>query len=331
MLDRGHGGWSTLAGRRVLSWLWAEFIGTRRRVGYGQDAVHSGPGSGHYQFPGVGRQSRRRHRGGRAEGVSADLPEERLGRARSERDLVEPGQRCGRGPGADEHRGLADRRHRDHQSAGNRGRLGPQDERARLQRDRLAGPADRGVLRRAQEGRTGREDPAQDRAGARRLFLRDQGPLDSGQRARGPAARGGGRTGLRHRRFLAHLEADAGPRPRDRHQQRQPDAAVQHPRAEMGRGALHAVRCPDVHAARGQDVQRGGRRDGGRVRLRGDPHRRDRGRPAGGHVRPDVHRRGHDQEHLRHRLLHHDEHRRPRPSTPRTICSRPSPGSWATR
>ena len=58
-------------------------------------------------------------------------------------------------------------------------------------------------------------------------------------------------------------------------------------------------------------LQRGGRRDGGRVRLRGDPDRRDRGRPAGGHVRPDVHRRGHDQEHLRHRLLHHDEHGRP--------------------
>ena len=40
-----------------------------------------------------------------------------------------------------------------------------------------------------------------------------------------------------------------------------------------------------------------------------DSHRRHRGRPAGGALRPGVHEARHGEEHLRHRLLHADEHR----------------------
>ena len=169
------------------------------------------------------------------------FPQERLGRARSKRDMVEPGRGRGRSHGQNEHRRAADRRHRDHQSAGNHHRLGPPDRRAGLQCDRLAGPPHLGILRRAQGGGTGRKDPPQDRARPRCLLLGHQDSLDSGPRARRPAAGPGRRAGVRHRRFLAPLEADRRSCPRDRHLQRQPDAAFQHPRAEMGRGAVHVV------------------------------------------------------------------------------------------
>ena len=44
-------------------------------------------------------------------------------------------------------------------------------------------------------------------------------------------------------------------------------------------------------------------------------------RPAGGAVRPRLPRSGRGQEHLRHRMLPPDAHRRLRPSPPPTACS----------
>ena len=57
--------------------------------------------------------------------------------------------------------------------------------------------------------------------------------------------------------------------------------------------------------------QRGLRRDRRRSARRRDPDRRHRRRPAGGALRPGLLRARHRQEHLRHRLLHAAQHRRP--------------------
>ena len=60
------------------------------------------------------------------------------------------------------------------------------------------------------------------------------------------------------------------------------------------------------------------------------PDRRHRRRPAVGAVRPDLLRRGRLQVHLRHRLVHPDQHRRPRWSAPTPACSPRRPGSRPT-
>ena len=57
-----------------------------------------------------------------------------------------------------------------------------------------------------------------------------------------------------------------------------------------------------------------------RVVRAADSHCRRRRRPAGGHLRPGLLRAGQRQEHLRHRLLPADEHRRASPCRRRTIC-----------
>ena len=86
----------------------------------------------------------------------------------------------------------------------------------------------------------------------------------------------------------------------------------------LGRRAAAAVRraarsmLPEVRSS--SEVYGDGRRLA-RHRQRAD--RRHRRRPAGGAVRPDVPQPGHGEEHVRHRLLHADEHRARRrsPST----------------
>ena len=56
------------------------------------------------------------------------------------------------------------------------------------------------------------------------------------------------------------------------------------------------------------------------------PDRRDGGRPTVGALRPGLHGAGPGEEHLRHRLLPADEHRRPRRRNRRPASSRPSAG-----
>src|ERR1051325_2896096 len=88
----------------------------------------------------------------------------------------------------------------------------------------------------------------------------------------------------------------------DRSEHRVAPHALQCPHRRLGRRAAQAVRRPALGAADRGLVERSVRRDHA-VRRQG-PDRRDRGRPAGGAVRPGVHPAGHGEEHVRHRLLH---------------------------
>ena len=65
-----------------------------------------------------------------------------------------------------------------------------------------------------------------------------------------------GRHPLRHGRYLADLAAERRPAARDRLQQCQPHAAVQHPHARLGRRTAAASRYSPGDAARGAPVER---------------------------------------------------------------------------
>lgn len=73
-----------------------------------------------------------------------------------------------------------------------------------------------------------------------------------------PAPRKGraGRTALRHRGDLAHLEADLRKTARHRLYQRQPHHDVQHPHAEMGRRDPAGAEHPEMYAPEAGAVQR---------------------------------------------------------------------------
>ena len=92
---------------------------------------------------------------------------------------------------------------------------------------------------------------AKDRAGHRRLLLGHKAQVDLGQRARRACACRARRAAVRHGGDVAHLEADLRQGPRDRLLQRQPDDAVQHPHAGLGRrdteefSIYRAVCCRD--------------------------------------------------------------------------------------
>ena len=173
-------------------------------------------------------------------------------------------------------------------------------------------PAHRRHLRRA-AAPTGHEPTvrAQDRPGARCLFLRHQDQVAARQRRR--AARS-----ARERGELAFGTVDSwliwqltgGAVHVTDASQRQPHAAVQHPHAATG--TTNCWRCSTCRARccrRSSLVERRLRRTRRSPRPR-DPDRRHRRRPAGGALRPGLLRARHGQEHLRHRLLPAAEHRR---------------------
>ena len=111
-------------------------------------------------------------------------------------------------------------------------------------------------LRAAEGRRAGATVSRADRPGRRRLFLRhqDQAPARHDRRpARPGRAR---RNPVRHGRYLAALAADRRPAARDRLQQRQPHAAVQHSHARLGRRAAADPRHPAGDAARGPLLER---------------------------------------------------------------------------
>ena len=241
-------------------------------------------------------------------GVPAALPPARLGRARRRRHLErgpgDPG-RIGLGPRAAGH---ADRRHRHHRPARDRRRLG-------------AGAPGRPLHRAIvwQDRRTA----------ARCDELRDAGHL--------PLVRD--TTGLVLDPYfsatkLEWLLGEGGVDPAD------PDLAFGTVDSwvlwNLTGGAVHAtdpsnasrtmlydirsrawsrravrpVRRPRVVPARGAPVERPLRDDGPIHWHRGHPGQRHRRRPAGRAVRPGLLHAGHDQEHLRHRLLRAHERRR---------------------
>ena len=226
------------------------------------------------------------------------------GRARGDRE-VRRGREC-------------DRRDRHHQPARNDDRLEPRHRRADRQRHRLAGPPHRRRLRDAEGARSRSALSRQDRPRSRRLFFRHQARLAARAHERRARRRRTWRAGLRHGRFLADLAADRWRRSRiaqargarHRRQQRLAHAALRHPRRRLERRVAAHARRAALAARRSASVEPRVRPHAGRSAGRLDPHRRRRRRPAERALRPGLLRRRTGQEHLRHRLLHADEHRR---------------------
>ena len=126
-----------------------------------------------------------------------------------------------------------------------------------------------------------------------------------GLRDRGRA----GRDPLRHRRHLAHLAPDRRRAARDRLQQRQPHAALQHPHARSGttscwRCSTSPGRCCPRSALRARSTARRPT-SGSAGRCPSRATRATSRRPPS--ARP-ASQPGSGQEHLRHRLLHAAEH-----------------------
>ena len=216
------------------------------------------------------------------------------------------------------------RRHRHHQPARDDDPLGPRTPASRSPTPSSGRAASaRRICERAEGRRATRTlFRAQDRAGRRRLLLRHEDQAPARHRPRPARARRAGEILFGTVDTFLIWRLTGGQRARHRRQQRQPHAAVQHPHARVGRRAAAAssacrgAMLPEVRA-----VERGLRRDRRRrCSARPIPHRRRRGRPAGGDLRPGLLRAGQRQEHLRHRLLHAAEHRRARRCRRRTAC-----------
>ena len=133
--------------------------------------------------------------------------------------------------------------------------------------------------------------------------------LDNIPGARAP--RRARRARLRHRGHLADLEPVVQQDARHRLHQRLAHHALQHPHGRLGRGAAAAARRAARDAARRLSLVACLRHDRAHGAGRADTDRRHRRRPAGGAVRPGLPQGRHGEEHLRHRLLHAAEHRRP--------------------
>ncbi|CAA9221522.1 MAG: Glycerol kinase, partial [uncultured Acidimicrobiales bacterium] len=244
----------------------------------------------------------RRRRGRKARwvvvpGVRPALPPPRVGRARRRRDLVGGADDAGR---AGRHPGPTGGCPRHHRPARDGGGLGPADWPPPAPGDRVAGPPHGGPLRGARGGWPPAPGQVPHRARPRPVLQRHQGGV-----ARRRGRRGGRRAPRpRHRRHVAPLAADRWGHVRDGRLQRQQDVAARHRHPLVVRRALRPVPRAPLGAGRGATVQRALRRHrrGGRGACR-DPGERDRRRPAGGPVRPGVHRPWHDEEHLRHRQL----------------------------
>ena len=255
-----------------------------------------------------------RDRHERAKRAHADLSAARLGRARRARDLA---QHSGSDRRRARARGPARRRPRrgwDHESTRDDAALGSPHGAAAAQRAGLAGHARRGPRRDLRARRRPRSLPRR-RPGCRsrrisaRLKLRVVARPRPG-RARSRRAR---RRAVRHDGLLAALEPHRRTRRRlapHRRHERKPHAADESLNAANGtmrcsRAFEHtARRCCRAYAA-SSEVYGDAPDRGARWRAaRGHPRR-----PAGRAGGPDLLRAGRSEEHLRHRLLHADEHR----------------------
>ena len=206
----------------------------------------------------------------------------------------------------------ADRRHRHHRPARDGGGVGPPHGRAAAPGHRLAGPAHR---RRCDE--LARRRPPRPRARRTTGLVLDpyfsatklEWLLHRGRRRRRRRPR------LRHRRPLGALEPD---RRRRRTPPTRPTPAARC--CSTSDALAWSPSCatlfgvPAVVPARGAPVERARSASTAarRRRARRHPDQRHRRRPAGGAVRPGLLRAGHDEEHLRHRLVRAHERRRRR-------------------
>ena len=122
-------------------------------------------------------------------------------------------------------------------------------------------------------------------------------------------------------RHLGAVEPDRRGGARHRPVQRQPDDALRHPRAGVGRRAGRPARRARRRAARGAAVERSPRRHRRRLRRPGGhPGELARRRPAGGPVRPGVLRARDVEEHLRHRVVRAHQRRARCPRRSPTAC-----------
>ena len=195
--------------------------------------LYSGPGSGHDQFArhhfrpcGIGRSAG-------AEGIHADISRGRAGSSMIRTKSGRPNRRRCRGdrprrdPCARDIAAIGITNQRETTVVWDRAQ-----RRAASQCHRVAGPPHRGVSATAQGARaTKRWSRAQNRPGARCLFLRHQARMDARQCSRCARGARAGRTGIRHGGQLADLEALRRRRARHRRQQRFAHAALQYPRA----------------------------------------------------------------------------------------------------
>ena len=144
------------------------------------------------------------------------------------------------------------------------------------------------------------------------LFQQPEDPVDPRQRAGGAAPGRVRRRALRQHRHVPRVASHRRParrHSRDRRHQRQPHAVDEPADPRLGSGSAGRVRHPARDAA-GDPLEQRAVRDGG---ARADSRRADcrhPGRPAGRARGAGVLPAGRGEEHLRHRLLPADEHRR---------------------
>jgi hypothetical protein len=142
-----------------------------------------------------------------------------------------------------------------------------------------------------------------DGTAARSLFLRDQAELAARQRRGGARTRGTRRALLRHGGQLFDLAAHRRACARDRRDECEPHAAVQHRDAGLGRRTARGPQRAAGAAARGEGQRCGVWDDGDCDIGGGDPHPGRGRRSAGGADRPGVLCAGDDEGNLRHRML----------------------------
>ena len=234
-----------------------------------------------------------------------------MGGAQSARNLVVAGVGDRRSHRGHRHQRAEHSRNRHHQPARDDNRVGPRNGGTGLQRHRMAGPPDLGVLRLAEGRRKNRVDSRKDGPDHRRLFQRHEDQMDSGQRAGRAGAGREGQADVRNGRHMADLAADARRSARDGRDQRLAHDAVQHPHGCNGTRSCWSCSTsrrqmlPEVRSSSCRFTER--RRPA--IFGHEDPHR--------GHRRATSRRRcsarccfepGIGEKHLRHGLLPADEH-----------------------
>ena len=165
------------------------------------------PGDDGLDMPGLRR--RWADRRPQLQRVPPALPGAGLGRARRGRDLGRHPPGRGRGDRRRRNPGGGAGRDRHHQPARDGRRLGPRHGRARPQRAGLAGPQDRGALRRASRRGPRGPGPRAHRPGAGPVLLRHQDRVAAAQLRGGPRSRR-----VRDDRLVAGLQAHRPPRHR---------------------------------------------------------------------------------------------------------------------
>ncbi len=264
----------------------------------------------------------------------ADLSEARLGRARRGGDLAQHRGRDRRGAGARRRRGLRARGRRHHQSARDDGvwdrNTGAPLHNALVWQDTRIDRARRGVRARRRPGPLPRARTGLPLA---TYFSGLKLTLAARQRAGRARAAQRRRRAVRHDRQVALWNLTGGPAG-GVHLTDVTNASRTQlvDLATLGLGRRAARRVPDRRASLLPRIAPSSASYGA-AKIARAARRADLGhpgRPAGGARRADLLRAGRGEEHLRHRLLHADEHGRAARAVDGGPASRPSRTSSAT-